>query len=98
LTAVLGVITLLIVLLVLGRVTAVGLARLEALRGGLESGGGGVRSEGATLALALALLVDIQLLLSLPGQALILGSRIVLPRVEVRHGGLRLVKWMVGSM
>jgi hypothetical protein len=57
LTTVLGVITLLIVLLVLGRVTAISLARLEALRGGLESGGGGVRSEGATL--ALALLVDV---------------------------------------
>lgn len=77
-----------LLLLVLLRISAAKLAGLEGLSGGLERGS--TRSEAAGGR------VHVELLLSLLGEVLVLGSRIVLPRVEVRHGGecsIFLVAW-----
>lgn len=83
LPAVLRVVALLVVLLILLLIAAE-LARLESLSRGLEGGSGSVRPE--TARLPLALLVHVELLLRLASQVLVLRSRIILPRVEVRHG------------
>lgn len=88
LTPVLGIVALLLLvvlllllsLLVLGHeVASVGLAGLEGLGAGLE--GRDTRAE-STLRLGG---VHVELLLRLARQILVLGSRVVLPGVEVRH-------------
>lgn len=86
LAAILRIIALLVVLLILWRVATVRLTRLECLGGRLEGGRGRVGSEGA--ALVLPLLVDVELLLSLSREILVLGGRIVFPRIQVRHRDL----------
>lgn len=97
LAAILRIIALLVVLLILRRVATVRLARLECLGGRLEGGRSRVGSEGA--ALVLPLLVDVELLLSLSGEILVLGGRIVFPRIQVRHCDLVLgagIQWRLG--
>lgn len=87
LLAVLRVVALLVVLLLIGSrmaASAVGLAWLESLGVRLERGGSGTKRP---LRLGgVGGIVDMELSLRLPGQVLVLGSRIVLPRVEVGHG------------
>lgn len=70
-----------LLLLILPKSPTKGLTRLESLSGGLERSS--ARSEG-TLGSSR---VHVELLLGLLGEVLVLSSRIVLPRVEVRHGG-----------
>lgn len=91
LLAVLGVVSLLIVLLLLllllilrRKPSSKALTGLEGVGSRLK--GGHVGAESASLCLAGVLGVDIELLLGLAGQVFVLSSRIVLPRVEVRHG------------
>ena len=83
LSAILGIVTLLIVLLLLVlRLVLSKLARLEILGRRLE--GGDAWSE-TSLRLGGVLGVQVELLLSLTGEVLVLGGRIIFPRVEVRH-------------
>lgn len=86
LLAILGVVALLVVLLLLvlwHEASSKALARLEGLSGRLERGYIGAE---ATLRLA-GVLVDVELLLGLAREIVVLSSRIILPRVEVRHVG-----------